>query len=109
MKTKAWSVYILRCADGSLYTGIAKDVLARLKKHNEGKAAAYTRGRGPLRLLYRQGGLTHSQALKREARIKALPRRAKMMMVTGSRNRRKINKPVQTVGADSIHKFQNSP
>lgn len=77
MNGKAWSVYILRCADGSLYTGIAKSVEARLEKHNLGRAAAYTRARRPVRLLYVQGGLTHSQALRGEAAIKSLPRSGK--------------------------------
>ena len=71
---KDWTVYILRCGDGSLYTGIAKDVHARVKQHSEGKGATYTRTRLPVQLLYRQEGLTHSEALIREARIKTMSR-----------------------------------
>ncbi|MBA4395363.1 MAG: endonuclease [Desulfobacca sp.] len=71
---KDWTVYILRCGDGSLYTGIAKDVRARLKLHSEGRGATYTRTRLPVTLLYQQEGLTHSEALIREAQIKAMPR-----------------------------------
>jgi predicted GIY-YIG superfamily endonuclease len=71
---KEWTVYILRCGDGSLYTGIAKDVRARIKQHSEGRGAAYTRSRLPVTLLYQQEGLTHSKALIREAQIKAMPR-----------------------------------
>jgi predicted GIY-YIG superfamily endonuclease len=74
---KEWAVYILRCGDGSLYTGIAKDVQARLKQHSEGRGAAYTRTRLPIALLYQQPCLTHSQALIREAQIKAMPRSKK--------------------------------
>ena len=74
---KDWTVYILRCGDGSLYTGMAKDVEARIKQHNEGRGAAYTRSRLPVTLLYQQEGLTHSNALIREAQIKAMPRSKK--------------------------------
>jgi predicted GIY-YIG superfamily endonuclease len=74
---KDWTVYILRCGDGSLYTGIAKDVGARVKQHGEGRGAAYTRTRLPIKLLYQQDGLTHSEALIREAQIKAMPRSKK--------------------------------
>ena len=75
--TRDWNVYIVRCGDGSLYTGIAKDVQARLDKHNAGKGAAYTRSRRPVSLLYRREDLTRSEALVREARIKSLPRAEK--------------------------------
>jgi predicted GIY-YIG superfamily endonuclease len=74
---KEWTVYILRCGDGSLYTGIAKDVRARVKQHSEGRGAAYTRTHLPVKLLYQQEGLTHSKALIREAEIKAMPRSKK--------------------------------
>jgi len=72
-----WSVYIVRCGDDTLYTGIAKDVEQRLKKHNAGTGAAYTRTRGPVRLLYQENGFTRSGALVREAAIKRLPREKK--------------------------------
>jgi predicted GIY-YIG superfamily endonuclease len=74
---KDWTVYILRCGDGSLYTGIAKDVRARVKQHSEGRGASYTRTRLPVKLLYQQEGLTHSKALIREAQIKAMSRSKK--------------------------------
>ena len=74
---KEWAVYILRCADGSLYTGIARDVRTRVKQHNEGRGANYTRTRLPVELLYQQKGLTRSEALIREAKIKAMPRSKK--------------------------------
>jgi predicted GIY-YIG superfamily endonuclease len=75
--SKDWSVYILRCRDGSLYTGIAKDVLGRVRQHGQGRGATYTRTRLPVELLYEQEKLTHSEALIREAKIKALPRSKK--------------------------------
>jgi predicted GIY-YIG superfamily endonuclease len=67
----------LRCGDGSLYTGIAKDVQARVKQHDEGRRAAFTRTCLPVKLLYQQEGLTHSKALIREAQIGAMPRSKK--------------------------------
>jgi len=78
-----WSVYILRCGDGSLYTGIAKDVQARIKQHSEGRGATYTRTRLPVKLLYQQSCLTHSKALIREAQIKAMPRSRKEEIILG--------------------------
>ena len=78
---KDWTVYILRCGDGSFYTGIAKDVRARVKQHSEGRGAAYTRTRLPVKLLYQQEGLTHSKALIREAQIKAMPRSKKEKII----------------------------
>jgi len=74
---KDWTVYILRCGDGSLYTGIAKDVHARFKQHNEGRGAAYIRSRLPVMLTYQENGFNRSEALIREAQIKAMPRSKK--------------------------------
>ena len=70
---KVWLLYILRCGDGSLYTGIAVDVQARLEMHRSGKGAKYTRGRGPLELVYTEVCGSHSDALRRELEVKALP------------------------------------
>jgi putative endonuclease len=77
-----WSVYVLRCGDGSLYTGIAKDVAARLKQHLNGKGAAYTRTHLPVTLVYIESGFTRSEALIREATVKRLPRPHKEKLVT---------------------------
>ncbi len=74
---KVWKLYILRCGDGSLYTGITTDVQARLAVHRSGKGAKYTRGRLPLELVYSEECGTHSDALKRELAIKALTREEK--------------------------------
>lgn len=76
-----WYLYILRCGDGSLYTGITPDVPRRLEAHRSGKGAKYTRGRGPLALVYQELCGDHSQALKREQQIKALPREQKLALI----------------------------
>lgn len=72
-----WSLYILRCKDRTLYTGIAIDVAERLEKHAAGKGAKYTRGRGPLKLLYVEKNLTESEAKKREREVKSWTREQK--------------------------------
>lgn len=77
----AWFVYILRCADGSLYTGIAKDVNRRCQQHNAGTASRYTRCRLPVKVVYQEPQSDRSSALKREAAIKAMPRKAKLSMI----------------------------
>lgn len=79
-----WLVYILRCRDGSLYTGITNDLPKRLKAHAAGKASRYTRSRLPVRLAYQEPQPTKSRALKREAAIKMLPRRAKLELVASA-------------------------
>ena len=76
-----WKLYILRCGDGSLYTGITTDVERRLETHRSGKGAKYTRGRGPLELVYREECGDHSAALKRELEIKKLPREEKEELI----------------------------
>ncbi|MBI5241666.1 MAG: GIY-YIG nuclease family protein [Elusimicrobia bacterium] len=82
---RTWSVYMVRCSDGSLYTGAAKGVDERVAKHNAGRGAAYTRPRRPVRLVYREDGLTRSEALVREAGIKSLPKPGKEILVGGPR------------------------
>jgi predicted GIY-YIG superfamily endonuclease len=72
-----WSVYMVRCADDSFYTGIAKDVMARVARHNSGAGARYTSQRTPVFLVYREDGLTHSEALRREHGIKKFRRSEK--------------------------------
>ncbi len=81
MTEKTWYVYVLRCGDGSLYTGITTDVQARLKTHRSGKGAKYTRGRLPLELVYEESCEGKSQALKRELTIKALSREEKEQLI----------------------------
>lgn len=79
----AWHVYILLCGDGTLYTGAAVDVARRLGRHRAGRGAKYTRGRAPLTLLYVEHCPGRSAALRREAAIKALPRRRKAALAAG--------------------------
>jgi putative endonuclease len=76
-----WLVYILRCRDGSLYTGITNDLTKRLTAHAAGKASKYTRSRLPVRLVFQEPQQTKSGALKREAAIKKLPRQQKLELV----------------------------
>ena len=76
-----WYVYVLRCRDDSLYTGIARNVDKRLAMHNRGTAAKYTRGRGPVELVYTQACPDKSAALRRELEIKALPRQKKLELI----------------------------
>ncbi len=83
-RKKEWSVYVLRCAGGSLYTGIAKDVAARLLCHQGGQGAAYTRSHRPICLVHQENKLTHSQALKREWAIKKLKKAEKEKLIKKS-------------------------
>ena len=76
-----WYVYIVRCADGSLYTGITKDVARRCQQHNAGTASGYTRSRRPVKLSYHDVQPDQSSALKREAAVKAMDRRGKMTII----------------------------
>ena len=76
-----WYLYILRCGDGTLYTGITTDVEKRLTAHRAGKGAKYTRGRGPLELVYQEQLPDHSAALKREHEVKALSRQEKEKLI----------------------------
>ena len=76
-----WFVYILRCADGSLYTGITKEVNRRCQQHNNGTASRYTRSRRPTKLVWQEAHPSRSSALKREAAIKAMTRREKMALI----------------------------
>ena len=80
-KPSTWWVYLLRCGDATLYCGIALDVEARLEQHRAGKGAKYTRGRGPLDLVYREACRSRPEALRRERAIKRLPRSAKLALM----------------------------
>lgn len=78
---KCWYVYILGCGDGTLYTGITTNVPLRLEAHRRGRGAKYTRGRGPLTLLYQEEAGVHSDALRRERQIKSLTREGKWALI----------------------------
>lgn len=73
MTTAAWFVYLVECADATLYTGIATDVQRRVAEHNAGVGARYTRGRGPVRLVYVEACRGRGEAQRREYAIKKLP------------------------------------
>ena len=77
----SWFVYILRCADGTLYTGITNDLAARLGKHNDGTASKYTRSRTPVVVARTERVATRGAALRREARIKRMTRREKLLLI----------------------------
>lgn len=74
-------VYILRCNDDTLYTGYTVDIDRRMKLHESGKGAKYTRGRGPFQLLYEETFLTKSAALQREYEIKSWSRTKKLSLI----------------------------
>ena len=76
-----WYLYILRCGDGTFYTGITTDVDKRLEAHRSGRGAKYTRGRAPLEVIYRECCGTHSDALKREMEVKRLSREEKQTLI----------------------------
>jgi predicted GIY-YIG superfamily endonuclease len=78
---KAWCVYVLRCAGGTLYTGITNDLPARLLAHAQGRGARYTRGRRPVEIVYREEAPSRGDATRRESAIKRLPRGAKLALV----------------------------
>ena len=87
-KPPRWWVYMLRCADGSLYTGVTTDVARRLAQHNAGTASRYTRSRLPVAVAYRERAKSHGDALRREFTIKKLPRAAKDSLVAKQARRR---------------------
>ena len=78
-----WYVYVVRCADATLYTGIARDVGQRIAKHNDGSGAAYTRARRPVVLVHQEPATDRGAAQKREAAIKRLPVAAKRALAGG--------------------------
>lgn len=73
--------YILKCADGTLYTGWTNDIEKRLKAHNAGKGAKYTKGRRPVQLVYSEEFETREEAMKREYEIKQMTRKRKRSIV----------------------------
>ena len=77
-----WFLYMIRCADGSIYTGITTDVERRFKEHSTGRGSRYLKGRGPLRIVYRETVGTRSEALKLEARIKKMKKTEKESLIT---------------------------
>ena len=76
-----WTVYILECSDGSYYTGITRNLSRRISQHQAGSAAKYTKGRTPIKLIYRESCADRSKATKREMEIKALKKVEKQRLV----------------------------
>lgn len=79
--------YILRCADGTLYTGWTNDLKKRLQAHNNGTGAKYTRTRRPVKLLYFEAFPTKEEAMRREWKIKQMTRVEKLKLVNNTENR----------------------
>ncbi len=85
MIASAWHVYLVRCAGGSLYTGIATDVERRFAEHDRGaKGAKYLRGKGPLELVFQREAGARALALRVESRIKRMPKARKEALIRGT-------------------------
>ncbi len=85
----SWHVYIVRCADDSLYTGCTNDLLKRVATHNAGKGARYTRSRLPVSVVWSVRVKDRSAALSREAKLKQLSRAEKLALISRPRRRRR--------------------
>jgi predicted GIY-YIG superfamily endonuclease len=92
-------VYILRCGDGTLYTGVTTNVPRRLGAHQRGKGAAYTRAKGAAEVLFVERAVDRSAALRREAAIKRLRRAQKLALIAAQPHRRRRPKRTQAAGA----------
>ena len=89
----AWYLYLVRCGDGTLYTGITNDVERRLAAHREGRGARYLRGRGPLELARKVRVGSHGDALKVERRVKRMSRSRKEKLIQGKIRVKDLLKP----------------
>jgi putative endonuclease len=78
-----WFLYIAECADGTYYTGIAKDVERRIETHNSGKGSKYTAARGPVKLVFQEPQGDYSTALRREYQVKNIPKARKVRLISG--------------------------
>ncbi|MBT3048567.1 MAG: GIY-YIG nuclease family protein [Candidatus Thiodiazotropha sp.] len=81
--SRFWTVYMVRCADRTIYTGIAKDLGRRVAEHNSGSGAKYTRGRAPVELVFAEDLNSHGEALRREYEIKQMSRARKLRLIEG--------------------------
>jgi predicted GIY-YIG superfamily endonuclease len=84
-----WTVYLIRCGDGTLYAGITNHLARRMAAHRKGRGARYTRGRGPFRVVLTEEHASKGDALRRELDIKRLRRRAKQALIAARRARRR--------------------
>lgn len=91
-----WHVYIIRCKDGVLYTGITNHLERRIKAHNSGNGCRFTKYRYPVKLVYKEERSNKSEALKREARIKTFPRKKKLTLIKQSRRLKIPNSKLKT-------------
>ena len=87
-----WSLYILKCSDGSFYTGITNDLERRFKMHQAGKASRYTRSHGPVEMLYSEKCGDRSSALIRECEVKEWPKKKKAALVAGEQKKRNMKR-----------------
>lgn len=78
---KIYYIYMLRCKDGSIYTGYTDNIYKRIEKHRSSKGAKYTRGRGPFELVHYESFFTKEEAMQREAAIKKLNKEAKLKLI----------------------------
>ena len=91
-KSKVWLVYILRCSDDSLYTGMTNNIEKRLSAHSQGTAAKYTRSRRPVKLLTKSAKMNRSDAMRLEIKIKKLPKVKKIAALKKTAGRNKKSK-----------------
>ncbi len=96
-----WSLYILKCCDGSFYTGITNNIERRLKMHQAGKASRYTRTRGPVEMLYSETCSDRSSALIRECEIKEWPKKKKEALVAEGNGKRGAKRKKIKTSTDS--------
>ncbi len=94
MRSRAF-VYILRCADGSLYTGYTIDLERRLKEHQKGRGGRYTRTHLPVEMVYSESCRNRREAMQREVAIKRLPRARKLALIAGIAPARRPRRPVK--------------
>ena len=92
-----WQVYIIRCSDNTLYTGITTDLQRRFCQHASGKGAKYFRGRQPLQIVYQESGHTRSSAGRREVAIKGLARAEKLALISSLANEAGQQEPTSAV------------
>jgi predicted GIY-YIG superfamily endonuclease len=98
----SWCLYLLRCGDGSLYCGITNAIEKRFAAHQAGKGARYTRGRGPLRIVYQEVCEDRGAALRREHAVKRLPRNEKLALIRSARKKRPQRAAIDTRGPPPV-------
>jgi putative endonuclease len=96
-KGRAFQVYLARCNDGSLYAGITTDLERRMREHNTGRGAAYTRSRRPVTLVYQEPANDRSSALRREAALRRLRRGEKLALVKGKASQERVRRKSPTL------------